>query len=231
MSIIVQQADGTPKLTYVEEEYTFAFELRNSARVMDNSAKSIESTAETYWQVKAFIHGAIILSYSSLEAALNEILHIHALTEDSPLNESERNIVYSITQGELVPKKNQTTLGRFNMLLRIMGKPEINSGNKIYQNADIVRALRNMIVHPTPGRVTTFMESEEYDYSFQQEIVRKLRGPLKLSRSATFPKDILTKECAEWAVSACEEFLHHFILTSGIDIGFLTDPKRKKQSK
>jgi len=227
----VRQSDGSAKLTYTEEEYTFAFELRNSARVMVNSAKNLEETTETYWQIKAFINGAIILSYSFLEASLNEIFHIHALTKDSPLNESERNIVYSITQGELIPKKNQTTLGRFNMLLRIMGKPEIDSGNKIYQNAELVRVLRNMLVHPTPGRVTTFMASEDYDYSSQQEIVRKLRGPLKLTRSATFPKDILTKECAAWAVSACEEFLHHFILISGIDIGFLTDPKRNKQPK
>lgn len=224
--MVMLQPDGSTKLVQSEEEYTFAFELRNSARVMVNSAREIEEKPETYWQAKAFVHAAIMLSYASLEAALNEILHIHSLADESPLNEAERNVIYSITQGELVARRNSHTLGKFNMILRIMGKPEIGAGEKIYQNADSVRVLRNMIVHPTPGRVTTFVESEDYDYASQQEIVRKLRGPLRLPRSATFPKDIITKECASWAVSSCEAFLHHFVTISGIDIGFITESKR-----
>lgn len=222
MAIIIQQPDGSTKLTYTQEEYKFAFELRNAARFMANSAKSLEETSRTHYHNKAFIHAAIMLSYASLEAAINEILHIHALTERSPLTESERNTIYSITQGDLVPKKNNHTLGMFNMILRVIGKPEINSGDKTYQNADLVRSLRNMIVHPIPGKVMTFTELEDYDYSSQQEIVKKLRAPLGLNRSATFPKDVMTKECANWAVSSCETFLHTFLEISKIDIGFIT---------
>ena len=222
---IHQQSDGSNAITHVESEYKFAFELRKAARVMANAAKEMQDDGGSELQLKAHVYGAIILSYASLEAALNEIMHIHSLTANSPLNESEKNIIFSITHGDLVPRKNNHTLHNFNMLLRIIGKHELNSGMRIYQHADLVRALRNEIVHPIPGRVVTYVASEDYDYASQQDIVRKLRGALKLKKTATFPKDIITAECALWAVSSCEEFLHAFVIRSGIDVGFITDQK------
>ncbi len=216
--------NGSTRVTRTEKEYTFAFELRNAARVMVNSAKVIEDGPSTHWQFKAFVHGAIILSYAGLEAALNEIIHLHALTAESPLNEAERKVVYSIAQENLVPRGDSHTLKRFNLLLRILGKSELKIGDPPYQNANLVRLLRNMIIHPIPGRVTTFVEADNFDYSSQQEIVKKLRSALGLKRSATFPKDIVTKKCAVWAVDSCETFLHAFVVASGIDIGFLTEP-------
>lgn len=229
-TVVVQEQDGSNRIAHEEREYTFSLELRNSARVMSNSAKATEDGPNTHWQLKAFIHGAIILSYAALEAALNEVIYLHALTAESPLDEAERKVIYSIGQENLAPKGESNTLQRFNLLLRILGKSELKVGHSPYQNANLVRMLRNMIVHPIPGRVTTFVDSDNFDYSSQQEIVKKLRGALGLKRSATFPTDIVTKECAIWAVDSCETFLHAFVVASGIDIGFLTDPGRKKKA-
>jgi hypothetical protein len=220
--------DGSTRITHKEKEYTFAFELHNAARVMVNSANATEDGPSTHWQLKAFLYGAIILSYAGLEVALNEIIHLHALTAESSLDEAERKVIYSIAQENLVPRGESNTLQRFNLLLRILGKPELKIGDSPYQNANLVRMLRNMIIHPTPGRVTTFVEADNFDYSSPQEIVKKFRIALDLKRSATFPKDIITKKCAAWAVDSCETFLHAFVVASGIDIGFLTEPGRKR---
>ena len=228
--VVVQEQDGSNRIAHEEREYTFAFELRNSARVMSNAARTTEDGPDTHWQLKAFIHGAIILSYSALEAVLNEVIHLHALTEKSPLDESERKVIYSIGQENLAPRGESNTLQKFNLLLRILGKPELKVGDSTYQHANLVRILRNMIVHPMPGRVTTFVDSDDFDYSSQQEIVKKLKGALGLKRSATFPADIVTKECAIWAVNSCEKFLHAFVVASGIDIGFLTEHGKPKKS-
>lgn len=224
-TFLVQGQDGSNRVTREEQEYTFAFELRNAARVMANFAKDTEEESNTHWQLKAFVHGAIILSYAGLEAAFNEIIHLHALTAESPLDEAERKVIYSIAQENLVTRRESNTLQRFNLLLRILGKPELKIGDHPYQHANLVRMLRNMIIHPIPGRVTTFVENDNFDYSSQQEIVKKLRGALGLKRSATFPKDIVTKKSANWAVDSCEAFLHAFIVASGINIDFSTEPR------
>jgi hypothetical protein len=224
---VVINPEGSTRVSQIEEEYTFAFELRNAARVMENSAKSTDNGPETHWQLKAFVHGAIIISYASLEAAFNEILHLHALSAGSPLNEAERKVVHSITQEKLEPRGESNTLQKFNLLLRVLGKPELANGTPVYQNANLVRILRNMIIHPVPGRVISYVEGSNFDYSSQQEIVKKLRSALGLKRSAIFPRDIITPKCAAWAVSSCETFLHAFVMASQIDVGFLTDPNRK----
>jgi hypothetical protein len=227
---IVSEKGGTPRVTHVEHEYLFAFELRNAARVMSNHAKATDDGPDTTWQLRAFIHGAIILSYASLEAALNEFIHLRALDAKSSLNDAERAVVYAIGQEGLVPRGESNTLKRFNLILRVLGRPELDPGDAEYQNANLVRILRNMVVHPLPGRVTTFTESEAFDYSAQQEITKRLRTALGLNKSATFPKDVLTKKCAAWAVLSCEAFLHKFVAVSGVDIGFLTDPSPRKRS-
>lgn len=226
--VIVQENDGSTRVAHEEREYKFAFELRNSARVMSNHAKATEEGPSTHWQLRAFVHGAIILSYAALEAALNEFIHLHALAADSPLHEADRKVIYSIAQENLVPRGESNTLQKFNLVLRILDKPELKPGDTAYQNANLVRILRNMVVHPVPGRVTTFIDAEDFDYSSQQEIVKKLRGVLGLKTSATFPEDVLTKKCAAWAVLSCETFLHAFVHASGVNIGFLTDPFPRK---
>lgn len=225
---IVSDADGSTRVTHIESEYTFAFELRNAARVMDHSARATEDGSNTRWQLRAYIHGAIILSYASLEAALNEIVHLNALKAQSPLNEAEKRVFYTIRQEGLQPREKNNTLQQYNMLLRILGKPQLETGENPYQAANLVRVLRNMLIHPIPGRVVTFVEGDDdIDQSSQQDIVKKLKPHLGLHRRATFPTDIITKACASWAVTSCEAFLHEFVVLSGIDPGFLTEPRRK----
>ena len=58
--------------------------------------------------------------------------------------------------------------------------------------------------------------------SEQQKIIKQLRSPLRLNQNATFPRDVLTSECASWAVSVCEEFLDAFVTQSGVNAGFIT---------
>ncbi len=226
--VVVTESDGTTRVSRIESEYTFAFELRQAARVMTNSAKHTEEGPTTHWQLRAFIYGAIILSYASLEAALNEIVHLNALEEKSPLTEAERKVFHTIGQESLRPREENNTLQQYNMLLRILGKPVMNAGENPFLAANLVRMLRNMLVHPIPGRVVTFVEGEGFDYSSQQRIVKKLKPALHLKTNATFPADVITRECAAWAVDSCETFLHQFVTISGIDPGFITNPKHAR---
>lgn len=228
--VIVTDEKGDSHVQRIESEYTFAFELRQAARVMNNSAKATDEGPGTHWQMRAFIYATIILAYASLEAALNEILHLNALEKDSPLTDPERKVFHTISQEGLQPREASHTLKQYNMLLRILGKAEMNTGTNPYQAANLVRILRNALIHPIPGRVVTFVDGEEFDYSSQQDIVKKLKPVLGLKADATFPKDVLTKECAKWAVHSCEAFLHEFVTVSGIDPGFITEPSHARKA-
>lgn len=225
---IVTDANGYTHISHIEPEYTFAFELRQTARVMGNLAESTEDGPSTHWQLRAFIHGAIILSYASLEAALNETVHLNALADRSPLTEAEKKAFYTIGQEGLRPREESNTLQQYNMLLRILGKPIMNVSTNPYQAANLVRILRNMLIYPIPGRVVTFVESNDFDYASRQAIVKKLRSHLGLKANATFPADVITRKCAAWAVHSCEAFLHEFVSVSGIDPGFITDPNHAR---
>lgn len=227
--VIVQEPNGQTRVQSVEQEYTFAFELGQSARVMLQSSRETSDTLGTHWRYRAFVHGAVTLSFASLEAALNEIVHLNALAKDSPLNEAERKVFHTIGQEGLQPRGSSNTLQQYNMLLRILNKPEMDTGKNPFQAANLVRTLRNLLIHPSPGRVTTYVDDESFDYSSQQDIVKKLKPVLGLQQDATFPDCILTTRCAEWAVDTCETFLHHFVTVSGVDPGFVTDPNHARK--
>lgn len=218
---IHQDAEGSLKLVYCVEEYTFAHSLRNAARLMRNSARDLPADESFGLARSGYIYGAIVLSYSALEAALNEIIYLRALVDSSPLDEPTKDAVYEWTQRNHKDEQKHVLM-KFNKLLGIIGKSPLPTRQRIYQHADLVRVLRNLIVHPIPGRVVTYVDSEDYDYTLQQKIVRRLRSVLKLEKTATFPKDVVTCRCAEWAVQSCENFLSAFLDESGIDIGFTT---------
>ena len=221
------QKDGSIKLVTREEAIKFAQELRNAARVMNESARAAKQ--ESSLHQRSFVYGAIVLSYASLEAALNEVILWHALAPKSPLDEAERRVIYAIGTEQLQPRERSNTLQRFNLILRILGKQELEKGKAPYQAADLVRTLRNLLVHPVPEKVVTYKADPLYDYSTQQDIVRKLKTILKLGRQATFPKDIITTKCASWAVQSCEAFLQEFIARSGISSGLSSASLKAKK--
>jgi hypothetical protein len=152
---------------------------------MANYAK--KTTDEQYYERIAFVTGAILLAYSSLEAALNEFVQLNARSTSSPLSEAERKVIVVIGEEKLVPQERAHVLQLFNLMLRILGKKEIALGGSHYQSANLVRALRNMLTHPSPGSVTTFVEGDDVDLSSQQEIVKKLRAALGLGETSDLP--------------------------------------------
>jgi hypothetical protein len=156
-----------------------------------------------------------------LNAGLSEFF-LNATACRSALTTTETGIIQAIQSERLLPR-HQSTLELFNMMLRILKKEQLSRSNEPYRAADAVRALRNLLVHPVLGRVTTFSHDPSEDLSQQQPITKQLRPYLKLDRSATFPADILTAKCAVWAVRSCERFFAEFVKRSGVDPGFLTE--------
>lgn len=219
--VIEDMKRGKARIARVESGYRFAFELKNAARVMANKAHAIAD--EDSFELRAFVTGAIILAWSSLDAALNEFILVNAVEPKSPLSDGEKAIIKAIGSEDLRPRGRPQTLELFNVMLRLLKKQPLAEGEQPYQSANLVRYLRNMLIHPEPGWVVTFSENPKENLSEQQEIVKQLRSHLRLDSNATFPADILNSKCADWAVRSCESFLREFVKRSGVSPGFLTE--------
>lgn len=216
-------SDGnSARVVRVESEYRFAYELKNAARVMANSARKVAD--DDHYELRAFVTGAVTLSYSYLEAAANEFIHLNSVSDRSHLTSEQKAVMAAMAREELRPVKRQNTLQILNTLLRLIGKPELVEKEEPYQSANLVRSLRNLLIHPVPGRVVTYLKDPDSNLSEQQQIVRQLRGPLGLPRDATFPWDVLTSSCADWAVQSCERFFRDFVEASEVDPEFITNP-------
>ncbi len=220
IDVILDMERGQSRIARVESGYRFAFELKNAARVMANKARAVDD--EGIFELRAFVTGAVILAWSSLDAALNEFILLNAVERKSPLSEAEKAIIRAIGSEDLRPRQRQHTLELFNMMLRLLEKSPLVETQQPYRSANAVRHLRNELVHPKPGWVVTFSENPNENLSEQQKIVRQLRQDLNLDRDATFPRDILNSKCADWAVRSCESFVREFVQRSGVSPGFVT---------
>jgi len=218
--IIISLEEDKAHVLKVESEYRFAFRLQNAARVMVHNAHNTVAAPLSH-EHSAYVISSIILAYSYLEAALNEFIHLMALSDEN-VAEDRKLVISTIASENLRPNSRSTTLDQFNLMLRILEKDELAKSTEPYQSADLVRQLRNTLVHPIPGRVVTFDAQENEALGTQQALVRKLRGPLQLPKNATFPADILTYRCARWAVNSTENFFAEFADRSGVDPGFAT---------
>jgi len=76
IDLIVDRERGQTTVSRVTSQFRFAFELRNAARVMANKAGAVDDTAG--FELRAFVIAAVILAWSSLDAALNEFILLNA---------------------------------------------------------------------------------------------------------------------------------------------------------
>jgi len=211
--LVIDSNTSSSEIVFSDEVYKFAWTLKNSARFMANSIK--ETKSEEIHKIRSHATSVIILSYSFLEAALNEFLYINI--HSSSGTESEKKVFKTILEEDLVTKSKNNILQTFNLYLRILGKNEIPENHQIFQKANTLRYLRNMLVHPVPVRVTTFTKDTSIDLSLQLDITKRLKSYLKLKNSDVFPECIYSYKCACWAIDSCEEYLREFIRLSGID--------------
>jgi len=150
-------------ISRITSGFRFAVELRSAARLMVHKARAVAE--EESDQLRAFVTAAVILAYSYLEATLNEFILRNATSNESPLSEAEKAIIDFIASEDLRPRDRTITLQLFNMMLRILQKPQLAESEEPYQAANAVRLLRNRLVHPQPGWVTTFSDDPSEDLS------------------------------------------------------------------
>jgi hypothetical protein len=221
IDVVINKKQNRATISRVRSEYRFAWELRNAARLMILKAREV--TEDDSLQLRPFVTAAVVLGYSFLEAGLNEFMFFNAPASPS-LAAPEKAAISSISRDEK-RLRGKSTLGIFNLMLRTLGKEELARDREPYLAAEAVRELRNALVHPKPGYITTFSDDPKEDLTRQHSITKQLRAYLNLDNSDSFPASVLTSECARWAVLSCQKFFEEFVKRSGVECGFITDDR------
>lgn len=200
----------------------YALDLKYEAEALLDQAKEVASEASktssprTRSKLKANVRAAIIIKYSSLQAQLTEIYQDPKVLNRSNIPEHQIATIRFINDEKLSSPRS-STLDEFNRILKILGKEPFVKGEAPFQDADLVRLLRNTLVHPTP-EYAVISSTEEGTEEEQRRLVSSLRPKLNLDSKAYFPDSVLTIECVDWAFKAIDQFTEKFSETSGIKL-------------
>jgi hypothetical protein len=219
--VTISVDNNIARIIKTEEVARFAYDFVSCARYFSNQAQS--ATDANSWQLKSSVLSSIIMAYASIEATLHEFMHLRVLSKDSNISPDKKEVFYWMQKEELAPEGKSDALRRFNSILRILEKEPMSLGEEPYQSANILRLLRNYFIHPVPTIVVTF-DSNDPDVCMKNDYTKKLKSILKLPADATFPKSIITAECAAWASKSAESFLKEFEDRAGISVGFVLRP-------
>lgn len=131
---------------------------------------------------------AIIISFAAIEAALDEVAEDIGVPEEL-----------------LAPIERATTLERAQALLAFHGKPTFARGGEPFQSANLLRSVRNGLVHP----------KAEWDHDMDLNVklsgkILSLQVPLSPfwpDRDLAFPHGCMSAGFAGWSANAARVFI------------------------
>lgn len=131
---------------------------------------------------------AIILSFSAIEAAIDEA-------------EDDLGLPTELTDA----LDRAPTLEHAQALLAHRGSPSFDRGAEPYQSAELLRALRNGLVHPK----AEWDNARERNKQLSNRIVRAhlQLSPFQLDPDLAFPHGCMSAAVASWAALSARQFI------------------------
>ncbi|MBZ0216340.1 MAG: hypothetical protein K8F25_07305, partial [Fimbriimonadaceae bacterium] len=153
----------------------------------------------------AYVINAIFSSVAFLEATINafyeDIAQGHKNVDFSP--EIEHSLVKYWEK-----KSRKPTLDKYQAALKLTQKRKFINNENPYNNADLLVALRNTLIHYKPN---TLDQEPVNDLIVRLKASNVSSNPLTTGPKAdSFPFNILGADCARWAVETCGDFTNEF---------------------
>jgi hypothetical protein len=196
---------------------------RNCARIEKEYDGTFSN--ELYSEHRSYVIGTVLSTVSFLEATINEFL---ADCLDSPdgaivetLDATTKNLLAGMWKDNIVDKMNG--LEKFQIVLAIARKNQLDSSASIYQNADSLIKLRNALVHYKPAWIESSQGSQ--DQKTAHKLEKLLRGKFSLNPLAGTGKPYYPDRClsygrAKWAVGCSLRFIEEFYSNLGMSYCF-----------
>jgi len=159
--------------------------------------------------------GSVLFAVAAVEADVNEIF-IDACVNFPSQDSDVINEVWRLLEMKTIIEKYDTALF-------LKTKRHLKKGDSIYQDADSLIRMRNLLVH--------FKPEWSHEKREHAKIERRLTGKFKLSPFLSqdaefFPKRCMSHGCADWAVRTAFEFRQAFSIEAGIENRFIPYVKR-----
>lgn len=180
-------------------------------------------TGEKPSEHQGYVMGAVVFSACFLEATVNEVFadadhNVRRLVEQlDPMIVSRLRSMWRLG----VPRTaGYSIMEKFQVALALAGKPELEKGQRPYQDADLVVKLRNLLVHYEPEWITTAAHQVS-GAVVEHRMEKLLKGKFPISPfsgagNAFFPKKCLGHGCARWAVESSIAFADAFFKRFGV---------------
>jgi hypothetical protein len=166
---------------------------------------------------RTYVTNAIFSSVAFMEAAINEFFQDAADNHQSyisPLDSDTQALM--VTMWELTEDRNRSAfsvLDKYQIALTFARKEAFPKGDILYQHADLVIKLRNELVHYKP-KTLGGSDIHKFENSLRGKF--PLNALMNDSGNPFFPDKCLGHGCAQWAVSACKNYVDAFFLKLGV---------------
>jgi hypothetical protein len=152
---------------------------------------------------RSYVTNAVFMSVAFLEAAINEILqdivddHQSYIGNINPVIRRCTTVWWNQSEGQ--GRAAGSILDKYQALLEFSGLPKMKKGENLYQNAHLVIALRNELMHYKPETL-----GGEVEHDLEGKLRRKFApNPLLVgSKNPYFPDHCLGSPCATWTATS-----------------------------
>jgi len=175
---------------------------------------------ELFFEHEAYVTGCIFSAFSFLEATINELFSDTAENPDGfkELDKQIRDLMAYMWKRKILPRSR--TLEKYQIALILAQKKTFDKKIVPYKDVDLLRELRNALVHYEPEWITTILEPEPEAIT-TQKLEKLLSGkfplnPMMGENESFFPKRCLGHGCAKWAVNVSVKFVDDFFEKMGL---------------
>jgi hypothetical protein len=187
---------------------------------------------------RAFVVSSIIMSIAFLEATINDL--IENVSDDSFAHKIPLCSKLGSKKLDLITEKwsdnSRNGLGqkeifsKYDFLLSLCNKKKFTKGIEPYQSANLVKDLRNSLVHAKPS--TSTICSTNTNYLKPHEFEKKLKAkkfslnPFAEPDYSFFPDKVLSAGSARWAFLSCLSFADRFFKEIEIKCPYESDREK-----
>lgn len=164
-----------------------------------------DASAAAKVEHRACVVSAVLQCASALEAEINETImhgpgsHLGSSRIDTGSRDFLRPLAADLDR--------RATLRRFEIVLHLLGRPDMPRGEQFWRNAQLLVQLRNALVH-FRSRWGREMEDASPFRSLRQ--LSHARPPFVPESSNFFPHHFLSGTSARWAVDSAITFIDAF---------------------
>ena len=205
---------------YVQAWHWFSIDQVLAASFFAREASSLEQAAAapaagSEWEAivrrhRSVVTASILASAAFQETVINEVIGAAAhpnLEGSGQLPEADRRKLTDLGQ-EL---DRISTLSRYQMVLHLLDREPFDRGAQLFQDADLLVALRNALLHYKP-RWRPGAGSGLSEMSLDKRLAQRQfpLSPLFPDVNPFFPDRCLSFGCANWAVRSAIRFANEF---------------------